>query len=78
MLPQPERSPAASPALTAMAIGVGVLFWNGRSWIGWLLLVLGLAAMLLAVVTQLRLFFRPTSLGARTSSSAACPTSSCT
>ena len=47
-----------------LLIGVGVLFFNGRSKIGWFLTVAGLALILVGVLMNLDIYFRPTSLWA--------------
>jgi hypothetical protein len=39
-----------------------VLFFNGRSLVGWLLLFAGLAIILAGVLMNLRIYFQPTSL----------------
>jgi uncharacterized protein len=43
-------------------IGVGVLFANGRSKLGWLLTVGSLVTLLVGVLANLDVYFRPTSL----------------
>lgn len=48
--------------LIPMLIGVGLLFWNGRSIVGWLLTVAGALFILGGVLANLHLYFRPTSL----------------
>jgi len=42
--------------------GVALLFFNGRSGLGWLLLLAGLAIVLAGVIANLQIYFRPTSL----------------
>jgi len=49
-------------SLVPFIIGVGFLFFNGKSITGWLLTVGGLAIILIGIVTSLHIFFRPTSL----------------
>ena len=49
-------------SLIPLLIGVGVLFFNGRSALGWILTVLGALVILLGIITNLTIFFRPTSL----------------
>jgi len=49
-------------SLIPLLIGVGFLFFNGRSAIGWILTVLGALVILLGILTNLTIFFRPTSL----------------
>jgi len=49
-------------SLLPFVFGVGLLFFDGRSWIGWLLLVAGLVIILAGVLMNLRIYFQPTSL----------------
>jgi hypothetical protein len=58
--------PGTSFGLTMLPllIGIGVLFFNGRSVIGWLLTIAGLALILVGVLMNLDIYFRPTSLWA--------------
>ncbi|MEO7649091.1 MAG: hypothetical protein ABIZ80_01365 [Bryobacteraceae bacterium] len=48
--------------LIPMLIGVGILFYNGRSTIGWLLTVAGALFILAGVIANLHIYFQPTSL----------------
>ena len=48
--------------LVPMLIGVGLLFWNGRSVIGWILTVAGALFILAGVIANLHIYFQPTSL----------------
>ena len=48
--------------LLPMLIGVAVLFWNGRSALGWLLTVAGGLFILAGMVANLHIYFAPTSL----------------
>jgi len=48
--------------LLPMVIGIGLLFFNGRSIIGWLLTVAGALFILAGVIANLHIYFRPTSL----------------
>jgi hypothetical protein len=48
--------------LVPMLVGVGMLFFNGRSVIGWLLAVGGAVFIVAGVIANLHVFFRPTSL----------------
>ena len=45
-----------------LLIGVGLLFWNGRSAIGWLLTVAGALFILGGVLANMHIYFQPTSL----------------
>lgn len=49
-------------SLVPFIAGVGLLFFNGRSPIGWLLLIAGLVIILAGVLMNLRIYFQPTSL----------------
>src|SRR5215472_5289214 len=48
--------------LLPMLIGVGLLFWNGRSASGWVLTVAGAIFILGGVIANLHIYFQPTSL----------------
>jgi hypothetical protein len=48
--------------LMPLLIGVGALFFNGRSVIGWGLTVIGMALILVGVLMNLDIYFRPTTL----------------
>jgi hypothetical protein len=48
--------------LIPMLIGIGMLFWSGRSVIGWMLLVGGALFVLAGVIANLHIYFQPTSL----------------
>jgi hypothetical protein len=48
--------------LIPMLIGIGLLFWNGRSVIGWLLTAAGALFILAGVIANLHIYFQPTSL----------------
>jgi len=48
--------------LIPMLIGIGLLFWNGKSIIGWLLTVAGAIFILAGVIANMHIFFQPTSL----------------
>ena len=48
--------------LIPMLFGVGLLFWNGKSVIGWLLTIAGALFILGGVLANMHIYFRPTSL----------------
>ena len=48
--------------LIPMLFGVGFLFWNGRSKIGWLLTIGGALFILAGVIANMNIFYAPTSL----------------
>lgn len=48
--------------LIPMLFGVALLFWNGRSIIGWLLTIGGACFILAGVIANMQIYFQPTSL----------------
>jgi uncharacterized protein len=56
--------PGTSFGLTMLPLlgGIGVLFFNGRSTLGWVLTVGGIALILAGVLMNMDIYFRPTSL----------------
>jgi hypothetical protein len=48
--------------LIPLLIGIGLLFWNGRSVAGWLLTAAGSLFVFAGILLNLHLYFRPTSL----------------
>jgi hypothetical protein len=48
--------------LLPMLFGIGLLFWRGRSVIGWILTIGGALFIFAGILANLRIFFRPTSL----------------
>ena len=49
-------------SLIPLLIGIALLFFDGRSKLGWLLTAGGSLIILLGIITNLTIFFRPTSL----------------
>ena len=49
-------------SLIPLLIGIGVLFFNGKSPIGWLLTLGGALIIAVGVIANLQVFFQPTSL----------------
>lgn len=49
-------------AILPLLIGIGLLFFNGRSIAGWLLTIGGSAIIILGIVVNLSIVFRPTNL----------------
>ncbi len=49
-------------SLVPMLVGVGMLFFNGKSPAGWILTVLGFGIILAGVLMNMDIYFRPTSL----------------
>jgi len=48
--------------LIPMLIGVGMLFFNGKSILGWLLTCAGALFIVVGVIANLHIYFQPTSL----------------
>jgi hypothetical protein len=48
--------------LLPMLFGVGILFWNGKSVIGWLLTVAGALFIFGGIIANMHIYFQPTSL----------------
>jgi hypothetical protein len=48
--------------LIPMLIGIGILFWSGRSIIGWMLTAGGALFILAGVLANMHIYFQPTSL----------------
>lgn len=49
-------------SLVPLIFGIGILFFNGRSVLGWLLLVGGAVIILAGILANLRIYFEHTSL----------------
>nr|MDQ3012165.1 hypothetical protein [Acidobacteriota bacterium] len=49
-------------SLIPLLIGIGMLFFNGRSIIGWLLTLAGAVIILVGILANLDIYFRETSL----------------
>jgi hypothetical protein len=45
-----------------MLLGIAMLFWNGRSILGWILTVAGALFILGGIIANMHLYFYPTSL----------------
>ncbi len=48
--------------LIPLLLGIGILFFNGSSLIGWFLTVAGAVIILVGIISNLDIYFRPTSL----------------
>lgn len=48
--------------LLLMVFGIGILFFNGRSIGGWLLLFAGVLIVFAGIIANLQIYFQPTSL----------------
>lgn len=49
-------------SLVPLIFGIGILFFNGRSVLGWLLLLGGAVIILAGIIANLRIYFEHTSL----------------
>lgn len=54
------RNASALPLLTVVG-GIGLLFFSGRSWIGWALVTIGLGMIFINVISNLVIYFQATS-----------------
>lgn len=45
-----------------LLVGIGLLFWSGRSVVGWLLTAAGALFILAGVISNLHIYFQPTTL----------------
>jgi hypothetical protein len=48
--------------LIPMLFGIAILFWNGKSVLGWLLTIGGALFILAGVIANMHIYFQPTSL----------------
>jgi hypothetical protein len=48
--------------LIPMLFGIAMLFWNGKSVLGWLLTIAGALFILAGVIANMHIYFQPTSL----------------
>lgn len=49
-------------SLLPLIIGIGMLFFNGKSIVGWLLLFVGVIIIFTGILMNLQIYFQPTSL----------------
>ena len=49
-------------SLVPLIIGIGILFFNGKSIIGWLLLGIGIVIIFTGILMNLHIYIQPTSL----------------
>lgn len=49
-------------SLVPLILGIGMIFFDGRSKIGWLLTFAGVVIVFAGILTNLEIYFRPTSL----------------
>ncbi|MEJ6949472.1 hypothetical protein [Natronospora cellulosivora (SeqCode)] len=55
-------TPPFGLVLLPLLFGIGVLFYNSKSILGWVLLIFGIVTILLGILMGLRIIFRPVSL----------------
>jgi len=55
-------NPPFGLVMLPLLIGIGVLFFNEKSLLGWILSIVGLITILLGILMGLSIFFRPVSL----------------
>jgi hypothetical protein len=49
-------------SLFPLLIGIGMLFYNGRSLLGWALTAIGTIIIVVGIIANLRIYFEPSSL----------------
>ena len=57
-----HRMNSVGLSLIPFIIGIGFLFFDGKSFAGWLLTIAGLVIILAGILMSLHVYFRPTSL----------------
>ena len=50
------------PTLLPLLVGVGFLFYNGKSIVGWILTLLGVAVIVAGILMNMDIYFRQTTL----------------
>ncbi|MGE5328480.1 MAG: hypothetical protein ACM3KR_03105 [Deltaproteobacteria bacterium] len=55
-------NPPFGLVILPLIIGIGVLFFNEKSIVGWILTILGLITIFLGILMGLNIFFKPVSL----------------
>ncbi len=49
-------------SMVPLIVGVGIVFFNGKSLIGWLLVFTGAVIILAGIIMNLQIYFQPTNL----------------
>ncbi len=49
-------------SLLPLIFGIGILFFDGKSIVGWILLFIGIVVIFTAIIMNLQIYFQPTSL----------------
>ena len=48
--------------LIPLLAGIAIVFFNGRSFLGWMLMIVGAVIILAGIIANLNIYFQPTSL----------------
>lgn len=48
--------------LIPLLLGIGMIFFNGRSFFGWMLVIVGAVVILAGIIANMSIYFQPTSL----------------
>ena len=48
--------------LIPLLVGIGMIFFNGRSFFGWMLVVVGTVIILAGIIANMNIYLQPTSL----------------
>jgi uncharacterized protein len=48
--------------LIPLLAGIGLVFFNGRSFLGWMLVIVGAVIIFAGIIANLNIYFQPTSL----------------
>ncbi len=48
--------------LIPLLLGIGMIFFNGRSFFGWMLVIVGAVIILAGIIANMNIYFQPTSL----------------
>lgn len=48
--------------LIPLMVGIGIVFFNGRSFLGWMLVIVGSVIILAGIIANMNIYFQPTSL----------------
>ena len=56
------RFGGCGPTLLPLLVGVGFLFYNGKSIVGWILTLLGVAVIVAGILMNMDIYFRQTTL----------------
>jgi hypothetical protein len=48
--------------LIPLMLGIGIIFFKGRSFLGWMLVIVGAVIILAGIIANMNIYFQPTSL----------------